>query len=116
MSSFPLPDRCHECGLTLCECELQEQYEDNRYKRLQAAIERLDLTDCVIMAHEHAADKAEDSPLLHLAQSWAVNPLMDWERPTLSPLQAEGIGRWLAIQLARVMGSRLAVLSSNVAF
>jgi hypothetical protein len=105
--------RCEGCGFSVCACEAYESY---MYQRMLDAVKRLDLVDCVVMAHEHASDKAESSPLLHLAESWAVNPLMDWDRPTLSPLQAEGIGRWIAIQLARVMGSRLAVLSSDATF
>jgi hypothetical protein len=111
-----LQDPCRTCGLTLCECELQEQYDHHRYTAMLDALKRIDLVDTVIMACEHAADKAESSPLLHLAESWAINPLADWSRPGISPTQAEAIGRWLAIHLARVMGRRLEVLASDTAF
>jgi hypothetical protein len=81
--------------------------EDQAYQAVLAKAQRLDLADLVARVGEQLAGKAEDSPLYHLAEAWAANPLPDWERPTLSPWQAEGIGKWLAIQLARLMGQAL---------
>jgi hypothetical protein len=82
--------------------------QDQAYQAVLAKAQRLDLADLVAQVGEQLAGKAEDSPLYHLAEAWAANPLPDWERPTLSPWQAEAIGKWLAIQLARLMGQALA--------
>jgi hypothetical protein len=81
--------------------------EDRAFQAMAAKALRLDLNDVVATLWERLASK-DDTPLHHLAEAWATQPLADWSRPPLSPWQAEALGKWLAIQLAHVMGRALA--------
>jgi hypothetical protein len=83
-----------------------------------AALRQIDPVDVVSRCLEQISGMADPdaNPLVHLAEAWVAEQPWDWSRPQISPHVAEGIGRWMAIRLARVMEQRLACLTSEQAF
>jgi hypothetical protein len=111
-----LPCECEDLGLAQCRCKLilpdpevddEDEQDDRPYQDWLARASRLDLADVVARTCESIAGK-DGTPMQHLLEAWQANPPDDLSRICIAPHVADGIGKWLAIQLARQFSRAMA--------
>jgi hypothetical protein len=86
----------------------EEEDDDRAYQDWLARASRLDLDDIVARTCDRIAGK-DGTPLHHLLEAWQADPPPDIDRVAIAPHVAEGLGKWVAIQLARSFSAAMAL-------
>jgi hypothetical protein len=90
------------------DIDAQAEADERLWEHYCTTVKRLDVGELIAAICEQIRSESGDTPLAQLIEDWRRWPQFDWQRPLITPMQAESVGRWLAGIAAQVMAHAIA--------
>jgi hypothetical protein len=99
MSSLQIPEPS--------DLDQQAEADERLWQHYCAVAKRLDAGELIAVVCDQIRGEAGDTPLATLVEDWLAYPQWDWQRPLLTPMQAESVGRYVAGVAAGVIAQAM---------
>jgi hypothetical protein len=97
-SQMPLPD----------DIDHDAEQREGVWQHYCAVAKTLDVGELIAAVCEQLRGEPGNTPLSDLIAAWLQMPQFDWQRPLITPLQADAVGRYVAGVVSVVIAQAIA--------